>query len=127
MSGAGIAWRLNEPLHDVTPRDPQISRTNQETAANLERLGLQTARELGGDDSVEQVEVLSTVDIDQRPAYHFALLVDLSRFKQRPGLVRIRLGQKLTGELRARGDDHEVILQMVDKADWHRRANAQTV
>jgi hypothetical protein len=100
---------------------------NQETAANLEKLGLEAARELAGDDSIEQVEVLSTTDVDYRPAYHFALLVDMSRFKQPAGLVRIRLRQKLKDELRAQGDEHQIILQMLDHADWPRRANAQSV
>jgi hypothetical protein len=100
---------------------------NQETAVNLEKLGLEAARELAGDDGIKQVEVLSTVDVDYRPAYHFSLLVDMSRFKQPPGLVRIRLRQKLKDELRAQGDEHQIILQMLDHADWPRRANAQSV
>jgi hypothetical protein len=99
----------------------------QETLASLEQLGLEAARELAGAESVEQVEVLPTVDYIGRPAYHFAFLIEPSRAQQSLGLIRLRLDQKLHDELDARGDEHRVILQMLDSRDWPKRANARTV
>jgi hypothetical protein len=92
--------------------------------AELERLGLEAARLVAGEDAVEQVEVVSGEDSSDRPVYYFSFLIDEQRTQQRPGLVRIRLLQRLLDELSARGDEHRPMVKMLNRTDWEHRQRA---
>jgi hypothetical protein len=99
----------------------------QDTVDNLEKLGLDAAREVAGPDAVELVEVVVGADYFERAAYDFSFLIDPDRLRQRIGLVLIRLSLKLRDELFARGDEHHPIIHLLDRTDWPRRASARTV
>lgn len=91
----------------------------------LERLGLDAARSIAGDDAVEEVEVVKDYDLHlDRPIYRFAVLIDPDRSQMRVGLVLSRLAQRLAGELAARDDDHEPVIQLLNRTDWPRRRRA---
>jgi len=91
---------------------------------DIHQLGLDAARQVLGADAVKQVEVIDGADYWYRPAYHFTYLIDLARSQLQPGLVRTRLIQKLLDDLDARGDDHLPVIQLLDAADWEKRARA---
>ena len=99
----------------------------QDTVENLEKLGLDAARDIAGPDAVEQVEVVVGVDYFERAAYDFSFLIDPDRLRMRIGLVLIRLGQRIKDELTARGDEHHPIIRLLGRNDWPRRASARTV
>lgn len=112
---------------DVTLPDDQIARMIQDTVENLEKLGRDVAEEVAGPGCVEQVEVAAGVDYFERPVYDFSFLIDLDRARLRPGLILIRLDQRLQDELIARGDEHHPVVRLLDHTDWPRRASARTV
>jgi hypothetical protein len=93
---------------------------DQALAADLQALGRDAARDVAGEESVEGVEVTIGEGVSDRPAYQFTFLINQSR--ERPGLVRIRLGQKLKDALAARGDEHYPMLRILNRADWDKRA-----
>ncbi len=93
--------------------------------ADVESLARDAARDIAGSDVFKQVELETVVDLDDRPAYHFTVLINPERAKLRPGPVRTRLSQKLREELEARGDEHRPLLRMLDRADWEKRGSAR--
>ena len=93
----------------------------------LEQLGRAAAREVAGDSAVEHVEVAVGEDSSQRPVYRFSFLIDHGQTQMRAGLLRTRLLQKLRDDLEARGDEHLAVIQVLDKEDWQKRANAQPI
>jgi len=96
----------------------------ESTVSELERLGFDAAQEVAGIDAVKQVEVASGADLLERPAYYFSFLIDQTLARERAGLVRIRLMQKLRDELTARNDDHLPVIQILDQEDWNKRSVA---
>ncbi len=96
-----------------------------ETAeTELLAIGREAARQVVGEDAGEHVEVRDGLDSTDQLAYYFTFLVDRDRERQRAGLVRTRLVQKLRDALMARGDDHYPVVQILDRADWEKRAGA---
>ena len=93
--------------------------------SDIEKLGYEAAQEVAGSDAVEQVEVVAGGDDSDRPVYYFSFLIDQSRARQRAGLVRIRLMQKLDDELLARGDEHRAVIRILDREDWGKRRDAR--
>jgi hypothetical protein len=112
---------------DASLPDDHIGRMIQDTVENLEKLGREIAEDVSGPGSVEQVEVVTGVDYFERPVYDFSFLIDLNRAQLRPGLILIRLDQRLQDELIARGDEHHPVVRLLDRTDWPRRANARSV
>ncbi len=96
----------------------------ESTVSDLERLGFDAAQEVTGKDAVKQVEVASGEDLFERPAYFFSFLIDQGLARQRAGLVRIRLMQKLLDELTARDDGHLPVIQILNQEDWDKRSVA---
>ncbi len=92
--------------------------------AELERLGLDAARAVGGASAVERVEVQPTVDGEGRPSYRFTHLVAFDRAGLRPGTLLIRTRQKLVDALFAQGEETHPTVRLLDRADWDRRAGA---
>jgi hypothetical protein len=99
---------------------------SQGTVAELEKLGRDAARQVAGEGAVAQVEVVLGEDSSERPVYYFSFLIDQDRARQRAGLVRTRLVQKLRDELIARGDERYPVIQMLSRTDWDRRAGARS-
>jgi hypothetical protein len=97
----------------------------QTSITDLEKLAEDVAREVAGPEAFRAVEVESGWDVDDRPAYHFTFLIDQDRATQRPGIVRLRLRQKLRDELEALGDEHQPLLRMLDRIDWEKRGSAR--
>ncbi len=91
---------------------------------DLEELGLSTAQEVAGPDAVKDVEVKPGEDLSDRPVYFFSFLIDQTRARERPGLVRIHLAQRLRDELMARGDERRPRIRILDEADWNKRTDA---
>lgn len=91
--------------------------------ADLEQLGLQSARLVAGEDAVEEVEVVEGYEFD-RPVYHFDVLIDADRSILRLGLVHARLMQKLRDGLIARDDEHFPVIRLLDCTDWDKRTGA---
>jgi hypothetical protein len=54
-------------------------------------------------------------------------LINPDRARQRPGLIRTRLIQKLLDDLSARGDEHLPVIQILNREDWTKRENVQPV
>lgn len=100
------------------------STTNESTMPAIRELGLEAAREIAGPNAVDDVQVVEELDAEGSPAYRFDFLIDPAYIQLRPGLVRIRLGQRLRRDLTARGDAHRPLLRMLDRADWSRRLDA---
>jgi hypothetical protein len=94
--------------------------------SELEELGQAAAEDVAGPGAVERVEVTRGEDASERPVYYFSFLIDQDRARQRAGLVRTRLIQKLRDDLVARGDGHYPVIQILNKADWAARANARS-
>jgi hypothetical protein len=92
--------------------------------AHLEELGRRVARQIAGDDAVQEVEVAPGFDIDGRPVYRFTYLIDRDRSRERMGLVLSRIIQKLGDELIDRGDEHLPSVTILDQTDWPRRKRA---
>jgi hypothetical protein len=90
----------------------------------LEKLGRVAAETVAGASSVQEVEVARGEDSLDRPVYYFTFLIELDRDRQRAGLVRTRIVQKLRDELVARGDGHYPIIRMLNRTDWDKRASA---
>lgn len=90
----------------------------------LVKLGRAAAEDIAGRDAVEDVAVVPGADYGYRPIYRFSFLLDQSRIAQRVGLVRLRLTQRLHDELIAMGDEHYPRVQILDRADWSKRAVA---
>lgn len=99
----------------------------QDTVENLEKLGLDVAREVAGPDAVTQVEVVTGVDYFGRATYDFSILIDPERLRTRIGLVLIGLWEKLEDQLAARGDEHHVEVHLLHEPSWPRRADARTI
>ena len=97
------------------------------TGLELEKLGRAAAEHVAGDCAVEQVEVTRGEDAAERPVYYFSFLIDQGRARQRAGLVRTRLVQKLRDDLDARGDGHYPVIQILSKDDWANRADANSI
>jgi hypothetical protein len=90
----------------------------------LEELGRAAAEQVAGPDAVEQVEVRWGEDASDRPVYYFSFLIDQDRARQRAGLVRTRLLQKLRDDLVARGDGRYPVIRILSREDWDRRSDA---
>ena len=90
----------------------------------LKKLGLDAARHVAGRAAVKQVDVVHGEDSTGRPVYYFTFLIDQARARERAGLVRIRLIQKLREELIARSDGHLPVIQILSQDDWDERAVA---
>jgi hypothetical protein len=90
----------------------------------LNTLARAAAEQVAGPGAIEQIEIESGVDFDDRPAYHFSFLIDQKRATNRLGLIMIRLRQRLGDDLAARGDTHIPIIRILDREDWGRRGNA---
>jgi hypothetical protein len=121
-------------IDDALPPS-QISPMSQSTAAELEKLGRDAARQVAGEGIVARVEVVPGEDSSERPVYYFSFLIDQDRFsflidqdraRQRAGLVLTRLVQKLRDELIARGDGRYPVIQMLSRTDWDRRTGTQS-
>lgn len=97
----------------------------QMSEAELEKLAREAALDIAGPEAFEQVEIETVVDLDDRPAYYFTFLINQDRARQRPGMVRTRLSQRLRDELEARGDEHRPLLRMLDRSDWDKRGSAK--
>jgi hypothetical protein len=91
---------------------------------DLEELGRRVARQIAGDDAVQEVEVVPGFDFDGRPVYRFTYLIDRDRSRERIGLVAIRVRQKLLDELVSREDEHRPAVTILDEVDWPRRMRA---
>ena len=94
--------------------------------ATLERTGCDAAEAVGGAGVVGAIRVEPGVDADERPAYHFRFLINQDRSILGPGLLRIRLHLRLLEDLSILGDEHEPVLEMLDRADWDRRAASRS-
>lgn len=90
---------------------------------DIESLGRVAAEEVAGKEAVEGVEVTSGYEFD-RPVYRFTFLIDQSRAKQRAGLVRTRLIQKLRDALDAREDERHPMIRILDRLDWDQHRSA---
>jgi len=97
---------------------------NQSAATDLQKLGRDAAQDVAGVDTVEEVEVVSGEDSTDRPVYKFYFLIEKAPAKQRAGLLRTRLVQRLRDELAARGDTHYPIIHILSRTDWEKRAVA---
>jgi len=95
--------------------------------SDLEKLGREAAEYVAGAGVVEQVEVTRGEDASDRPVYFFAFLIDQGRARQRAGLLRTRLVQKLRDDLVSREDGHFPVIQILSKEDWAKRANARSI
>ena len=93
------------------------------TTSELERLARDAAKEIAGEHAVQEVEVTAGERLE-RPVYFFSYLFDRDRSKLRPGLVIIRLLQRLGDELDERSDEHRPVIQLLDRADWARHRSA---
>lgn len=87
-------------------------------ADELRRLALDVGREVGGEGTVEDVEVAPDMDFWGNPIYRFTMLVHPERSPLGPGLFRIRIGQRLKDELVARGEEHAPRMLMVSRPEW---------
>jgi hypothetical protein len=94
--------------------------------ATLEKMGRDAAEAVGGPGVVGAILVQPGVDAFERPAYHFRFLINQDRSNLGPGLLRIRLRLRLLDDLIELGDEHEVVLEMLDRADWDQRAASQS-
>lgn len=92
--------------------------------AKLKRLGRRAAEEVAGAEAVRQVEVEPGADTFGRPVYVFSFLIDQHHARQRAGLIRTRLIQKLHDALTELGDEHLPAIQILDRVDWDRRKGA---
>ncbi len=91
---------------------------------DLVELGRRVARQIAGDEAVQEVEVTPDFDIEGRPVYRFTYLIDRDRSRERIGLVFARLILELGDELIKRGDDHLPAVTILDQHDWPRRKRA---
>ena len=92
-------------------------------ADELRAMGLAAAREIAGPDAVQDLEVDLGYD-PERVVYVFSFLIDQSRSRHRPGLLRARLSQRIHDGLIARSDDAFARLRMLDRPAWDRRRSA---
>ena len=92
----------------------------------IEELGKRAAAAVVGDGVFPQVRVESDEDDDFRPIYRFSFLIDRQHSSMRPGLIRIRLIQKLRDELVSRRDDHLPVIRILNQADWDQEARARS-
>jgi hypothetical protein len=97
---------------------------NQITTSDLEKLGRDAACEVAGPSAFEHVAVEAGGDFDNRPVYIFSFVIDQDRARDRPGAVRIALGQKLRDALDALGDEHYPTIRILSREDWDKRARA---
>ena len=86
--------------------------------SKLKEIGREAARLVAGLGTVEEVAVTVGLDSTDRPAYFFSFLIDRDRDRQRAGLTRTRLAQKLRDELIARNDAHYSFVRILSRADW---------
>jgi hypothetical protein len=107
-----VAWRA------------QTIRMSQTTAIELEKLGLDIARQIAGEDAVERVEVFPGVNFFDEPVYHFTFLIDPDRLRLRIGLVLGRVGQQIEDELTEHGDTHRADIRLLNLIDWPKRRRA---
>jgi hypothetical protein len=103
----------------------QAAGMNGKIGSELEKLGRAAAEQVAGHDAVEQVEVEHGEDAYERPVYHFDFLINQPRARQRAGLIRTRLVQKLRDDLVERGDGHLPVIQIFSREDWNKRKNAR--
>ena len=87
----------------------------------LTRLGFDAGAAVAGPGAVERVQVLPALSSDDRPAYHFAFLVNPDHVPMGMGLFRIQLRRKIQDELEAHDDDHYLLTQLLDQKDWDKR------
>jgi hypothetical protein len=92
--------------------------------ADLQTIALQAARDLAGDDAVEQVDVVPGVNSFDEPVYFVSFLIDPARSRERMGLVYTRMVQKLSNHLAALGDERSPRITLLDRRDWDKRRRA---
>ena len=92
--------------------------------SDLEKLGLDAARQVAGESAIEDVSVEPGTDAVGQPAYTFSFLIDEQRMRVRLGLFLIKVFQELCDKLEARGDNHFPQIQLMSKTDWDKRARA---
>jgi hypothetical protein len=91
---------------------------------DLEKIGLEAARELGGEGAVQNVEVAPGLDSLDRPVYWFTYLLDEARLRLGLGRFYVRLIQALQEALIARGDEHFPMIRLLNSTDWEKHRNA---
>jgi hypothetical protein len=97
---------------------------NGKTMLDLTALGRAAAEQVAGTGAVEQVEVARGEDSSERPVYYFSFLIDQHRARQRAGLIRTRLVQKLRDDLIQLDDGHLPVIRIFSREDWNKRINA---
>ncbi len=106
-------------LVDASFSPTQIGNMDTHIVAGLKKLGRDAAEHIAGTDAVGDVDVASGEDSSDRPVYYFSFLIDQDRARQRVGLVRTRLVQKLRDDLIALGDGHYPVVRILDRTDWN--------
>jgi hypothetical protein len=91
----------------------------------LERIGRAAAEAVTGPGAVLDVDFEHYLDSTDQPAYMFSFVIDQSMEpKIAPGLMRIRLRQRIRDELIARGDMTYPYLKVISPVDWHKPIHA---
>lgn len=90
---------------------------------NLKDLARDIAKDIAGEDAVRQVDIVPG-ERSERPVYVFSYLFDKDQSRLRPGLVLIRLLQRLGEELSNRGDEHRPVIRLLDQVDWDKHRSA---
>jgi hypothetical protein len=85
--------------------------------AQIEKLALDIARDVAGPENVARVRVKPDVTFDGHPAYSIYVYIDPAPLTGRLGHLRLGLLRGLRDTLDERGDDHEVIPWIEDRAD----------
>ncbi len=98
---------------------------NGKIGLELEKLGRAAAEQVAGHAAVKQVEVERGEDAYERPVYYFDFLIDQPLAREREGLIRTRLVQKLRDDLVKRGDGYLPVIQIFSREDWNKRKNAR--
>ncbi len=97
---------------------------DETNARELEAMGRDAAEAVAGAGSIANVKVARGEDSFDRPIYYFTYLIEQDRVRQRLGLVRTRIVQKLRDALIARQDPHYPMIRMLNRADWDKGAGA---
>ena len=95
-----------------------------QAALEIEKIGLDAARQVVGDGVIDQVEVRTGVGWTDDPIYHFYFRFDPDRLQTGLGEATMGLLQELGAALFERGDEHAPMIHFVTAENWQRRPHA---
>ena len=119
----GLLARAEALARDYLKKSRSSGSIFNQDPNSLEQLVFDAAEVIAGPGVVEQVAVRPAFDSEDRPAYHVTLLVNRERVSMGMGKFRGELRLRISDELAARHDEHQLLTEFLNRRDWEKRVH----